>query len=36
MRENLGALDLKLTDDDLATLDSAFPPPKARSSLGML
>jgi diketogulonate reductase-like aldo/keto reductase len=36
VRENLGALDLKLTGDDLATLDRAFPPPKARSSLGML
>ncbi len=36
VRENLGALDLKLTDDDLATLDRAFPPPKGRSSLGML
>ncbi len=36
VRENLGALDLKLTGDDLATLDGAFPPPKARSSLGML
>jgi diketogulonate reductase-like aldo/keto reductase len=36
VRENLGALDLKLTDADLATLDQAFPPPKGRSSLGML
>src|ERR1700733_5511152 len=27
VRENLGALDLKLTDADLATLDQAFPPP---------
>jgi diketogulonate reductase-like aldo/keto reductase len=36
VRENLGALDLKLTDDDLATLDRAFPPPRGRSSLGML
>jgi diketogulonate reductase-like aldo/keto reductase len=36
VRENLGALDLKLTDADLATLDAGFPPPKGRSSLGML
>jgi diketogulonate reductase-like aldo/keto reductase len=36
VRENLGALDLKLTDQDLAVLDRAFPPPKGRSSLGML
>ena len=36
VRENLGALDLKLTQDDLATLDRAFPPPKGRTSLGML
>jgi diketogulonate reductase-like aldo/keto reductase len=36
VRENLGALDLKLTDQDLADLDRAFPPPKGRSNLGML
>jgi diketogulonate reductase-like aldo/keto reductase len=36
VRENLGALDLKLTDQDLADLDRAFPPPKGRTSLGML
>jgi diketogulonate reductase-like aldo/keto reductase len=36
VRENLGALDLKLTDQDLADLDHAFPPPKGRTSLGML
>ena len=36
VRENLGALDLKLSDQDLADLDKAFPPPKARTSLGML
>ncbi len=35
-RENWGALNVKLTDDDLATLDRAFPPPKGRSPLGML
>jgi diketogulonate reductase-like aldo/keto reductase len=36
VRENRGALDLKLTDDDLAALDRAFPPPKSRAPLGML
>jgi diketogulonate reductase-like aldo/keto reductase len=36
VRENLGALDLTLTEQDLADLDRAFPPPKGRSSLGML
>jgi len=36
VRENLGALDLKLTDDDLTALDRAFPPPKSRTPLGML
>jgi diketogulonate reductase-like aldo/keto reductase len=36
VRENRGALDVKLTADDLAALDRAFPPPKGRSSLGML
>jgi len=36
VRENFGALDLKLTDQDLADLDRAFPPPKGRTSLGML
>jgi diketogulonate reductase-like aldo/keto reductase len=36
VRENMGALDLMLTGDDLAVLDRAFPPPKGRTSLGML
>jgi len=36
VRENFGALKVKLTDDDLATLDRAFPPPKSKTSLGML
>jgi diketogulonate reductase-like aldo/keto reductase len=36
VRENFGALDLKLTDEDLADLDHAFPPPKGRTALGML
>jgi len=36
VRENRGALDLELTAEDLAALDRAFPPPKGKSSLGML
>ena len=36
VRENLGALDLVLDQQDLADLDKAFPPPRGRSSLGML
>src|SRR5215472_12940119 len=36
VRENRGALDLAVTEDDLGALDRAFPPPKGRSSLGML
>jgi diketogulonate reductase-like aldo/keto reductase len=36
VRDNRGALDVMLTEADLASLDRAFPPPKAKSSLGML
>ena len=36
VRDNRAAADLRLTDDDLAALDSAFPPPKRRTPLGML
>ena len=36
VRENHGALDVALTEDDLAALDRAFPPPKSRTALGML
>ena len=36
VRENRGALDLRLTADDLAALDRVFPPPKGPSALGML
>jgi aryl-alcohol dehydrogenase-like predicted oxidoreductase len=36
LRENLKSLDLKLTPDDLATIDQAFPPPKRKQPLGML
>jgi diketogulonate reductase-like aldo/keto reductase len=36
VRENRGALDVVLTDEDLAAFDRAFPPPRGRTSLGML
>jgi diketogulonate reductase-like aldo/keto reductase len=36
VRENRGALDIVLTEEDLTALDRAFPPPKGKSSLGML
>ena len=36
VRDNLGALDIALSADDLAALDRAFPPPKGRTALGML
>jgi diketogulonate reductase-like aldo/keto reductase len=36
VEENCGALDIALTDDDLALLDRAFPPPKGPARLGML
>src|SRR5439155_4476757 len=36
VRDNRGALDVVLDAADLAALDRAFPPPKGRSSLGML
>jgi diketogulonate reductase-like aldo/keto reductase len=36
VRENRGALDLTLDADDLAALDGAFPPPRRKTSLGML
>jgi diketogulonate reductase-like aldo/keto reductase len=36
VREDLGALDLTLTDADLADLDRSFAPPKGRTALGML
>ncbi len=36
VRENFGALDVNLTADDLTALDRAFPPPKGRSTLGVL
>jgi diketogulonate reductase-like aldo/keto reductase len=36
VRDNFGALGLKLTDDDLAVLDRAFPPPQKKYALEML
>lgn len=36
LRENRAALDIRLTGDDLAVLDRAFPAPTGRTSLGML
>jgi diketogulonate reductase-like aldo/keto reductase len=36
VRENRTALDVRLTDEDLAALDRAFPPPKGKTPLGML
>src|SRR5215475_4793315 len=36
VRDNRGALDVTLTEEDLAALDRAFPPPRSKSSLGML
>lgn len=36
MEDNLGALDLRLTDDDRAALDRAFPPPRRARPLEMI
>ena len=36
VKENLGAVDVKLSADVLAELDRAFPPPKRKQSLEML
>ena len=36
VRENRGALDVRLTADDVAAIDRAFPPPKGRTALGMI
>ena len=36
VRENRGALDVRLTEQDLSAIDRAFPPPKGKSRLGML
>jgi diketogulonate reductase-like aldo/keto reductase len=34
--ENLGALDIELTETDIAKLDKAFPPPRRKASLEMI
>jgi len=36
VRENRGALDIALTEEDLAALDRTFPPPGGKTRLGML
>jgi diketogulonate reductase-like aldo/keto reductase len=36
VRENRGALDVALTEDDLEALNRAFPPPKGKAALGIL
>jgi diketogulonate reductase-like aldo/keto reductase len=36
VRDNRAAADLRLSDDDLAAIDRAFPPPTSRTPLGML
>ena len=36
IRENLAALDIRLTDEDVATLDAAFPPPSRKRPLEMI
>src|SRR6478609_1296555 len=36
VKENLGAVEIKLSADVLAELDRAFPPPKRKQALGML
>lgn len=36
VRENIAAQDIKLTKEDLAAIDRDFPPPKNKTSLGML
>jgi diketogulonate reductase-like aldo/keto reductase len=36
VRDNAKAIDIALTEDDIATLDAAFPPPRRKSSLEML
>jgi diketogulonate reductase-like aldo/keto reductase len=36
LEENLGAVTLSLTEADLADIDRAFPPPRAKRSLEMI
>ena len=35
IRQNVSALDIKLTPEDMAEIDKAFPPPKAKTRLEM-
>jgi diketogulonate reductase-like aldo/keto reductase len=36
VRENAGALEIALDDDDLRELDAAFPPPRRKTTLEMI
>lgn len=36
VEENLGALEISLTEDDLAAIDTAFPPPRRAQALEMI
>lgn len=36
VRENIAAVDIRLSPQDLAQIDADFPPPKGRTALGML
>lgn len=36
IEENRGSADLELTEDDLARLDAAFPPPQRKQPMEML
>ena len=36
VRENRGAADLRLSPEDIAALDAAFPPPTRKTSLEMI
>jgi diketogulonate reductase-like aldo/keto reductase len=36
VEENRGSIDLEITDEDWAVLDTAFPPPSRKKSLDML
>ena len=35
LKQNVAALDIKLTAEDLAEIDKAFPPPKSKKRLEM-
>jgi diketogulonate reductase-like aldo/keto reductase len=36
VEENLKALEVRLTDEDMSALDEAFPPPRGKQSLEMI